>query len=358
MSAEGEARPERTTDRQGRAEGSAERASRVERAPAQKVDDRLAHAREVARVEAESIDRLKSGLDERFSQACDLVLACRGHVVVTGVGKAGLIGQKVSATLASTGTPSTFLNPTDALHGDLGRIRSSDLVLALSNSGESAEIRRLIPSIRRIGAKLIAITGRPNAALGRHADCVLDIGDSAEACPLGLAPTASTAAMLCMGDALSMVVMRERGFGREDYALFHPAGDLGRQLMKVSEVMRKNRELPIVALGSTCLDCLRVMNETPGRPGAAMIVDTDGRLVGIFTDGDLRRLFATGRRELLDEPIERFMGREPKTVRPGVLVAAAEALLKEHRIDQIAVIDEEDRPVGLLDVQDLLEIRY
>ncbi|MEM7517554.1 MAG: KpsF/GutQ family sugar-phosphate isomerase, partial [Planctomycetota bacterium] len=300
---------------------------------------------------------LREALDERFSEACDLVLKCRGQVVVTGVGKAGLIGQKISATLASTGTPSFFLNPTDALHGDLGRIRSEDVVLALSNSGESAEIRRLIPAALRIGACLIAITGQPESALARHATCVLEIGELAEACPLGLAPTASTAAMLAIGDALSMVVMRERGFGREDYALFHPAGSLGRKLMKVREVMRQNAELPLVSAEATCLECLETMTQTPGRPGAALIVDGEGRLVGIFTDGDLRRLLATGRTGLFDESIEGAMGKNPKTVAEGALVAEAEAVMKEHKIDQIAVLDDEGRPVGLLDVQDLLDLR-
>ena len=318
---------------------------------------RLARAAEVVRLEAETIEGLVDHLDETFSEAVDLILSCEGHVIVTGVGKAGIIGQKISATLASTGTHSMYLNPTEALHGDLGRIRASDVLLVLSNSGESAEIKRLLPAARKIGSVIVAMTGNPESSLATLSDKVLMIGKAKEACPLGLAPTASTSAMLALGDALAMVVMDERGFGREDYARFHPAGALGRKLMRVSEIMRKGDELPLVPCGTATVDALAIMSSTKGRPGAALIVTPGGELEGIFTDGDLRRLLLTGETAWLKQPIDEFMGREPKFVKGDVLVEEAEAVLKEFKIDQIAVLDDARRPVGLLDVQDILDIR-
>ena len=318
---------------------------------------RLEHAREVFEVEAQAISNLRERLDENFSRAVDLILACGGVVVVTGMGKAGLIGQKVSATLASTGTPSIFLHSAEALHGDLGRIRGRDLVLALSNSGETVEIKHLVPAVRKIGAKLVALTGKHDSTLGRLADVVLDIGPIDEACPLGLAPTASTSALLAVGDALAMVVSRERRFSREEYALYHPAGALGRKLMNVGEVMRQGRELPICSSGTPLLEVLRVMSDTPGRPGAALIVDEDGRLSGIFTDGDFRRHFKESGPMRHEDPIDPFMTKNPKCALASDLVQSVERLMREHRIDQMPVIDESRKPVGLVDVQDLLDTR-
>jgi len=320
-------------------------------------DQRLARAAEVIQIEATTIENLKRGLDERFSQAVDLILACAGQVVVTGMGKAGLVGQKISATLASTGTPSIYLHAAEALHGDLGRIRTGDVVLALSNSGETAEVNATLPVARKIGAEVIAMTGRPESTLGRLATTVLDIGRVEEACPMKLAPTASTSAMLALGDALAMVVLAERGFDREDYALYHPAGSLGRQLLRVGEVMRKDRELPLVPVGTRVDAVLITMSRTPGRPGAALIVDGDGRLVGIFTDGDVRRLLESGEMKHLHAPVDEFMGTKPKSVGPEALVAEAQRLLQEYHIDQVPVLDDDGRPVGLLDVQDILDIR-
>lgn len=317
---------------------------------------RLARAAEVLRLEARTIAQLEQRLDERFLRAVDMLLACQGLIVVTGVGKAGLVGQKISATLASTGTPSLFLHPTEALHGDLGRIRSRDLLFAVSNSGETAEVNALIGPARKIGAGVMALTGAPQSTLGRIADCVLDIGDVQEACPLKLAPTASTSAMLAFGDALAMVVSQERSFSREDYALFHPAGSLGRKLMRVREVMRKGDQLPLVAAGSSIKQAVIVMNRTPGRPGAALITDAQGLLVGIFTHGDLSRLFEREHPEM-GEPVDACMGRNPKSIGPEQLVEEAQHLMQEFRIDQVAVIDVERRPVGLVDVQDLLDVR-
>jgi arabinose-5-phosphate isomerase len=317
----------------------------------------LARAAEVLRLEARTIAGVEARLDESFSRAVDMLLECRGLVVVTGVGKAGLVGQKISATLASTGTPSLYLHPTEAMHGDLGRVRASDLLLAISNSGETGETNALIAPARKIGARILAITGARESTLARLSDCVLDIGDVVEACPLKLAPTASTSAMLALGDALAMVVLQERDFGREDYALFHPAGALGRKLMSVGEVMRRGDQLPLVKRGTCLKDAILVMNRTSGRPGAALVIDDARRLVGIFTHGDLARLLEKGDRLNVQQPVDEFMGRNPKSIGPTQLVEEAQHLMHAYRVDQIAVVDEERRAIGLLDVQDLLDVR-
>jgi arabinose-5-phosphate isomerase len=322
-----------------------------------KSKQRLSRAAEVIRLEARTIAGLEGRLGEGFLRAVDMVLACEGLVVVAGVGKAGLVGQKISATLASTGTPSLYLHPTEALHGDLGRIRARDLLFAVSNSGESSETNALIAPARKLGSKILAMTGATDSTLGRLSDCVLDIGPVEEACPMKLAPTASTSAMLALGDALAMVVLQERSFGREDYALFHPAGILGRKLMRVAEVMRKGEQLPIAKSGSSLREVVLVMNRTPGRPGAALVVDASGRLAGIFTHGDLARLLEDGGALDMRAPVDEFMGKNPKTISEDRLVEEAQRLLAAHRIDQIPVIDAERRPVGLLDVQDLLDVR-
>jgi arabinose-5-phosphate isomerase len=326
--------------------------------PSDRTEILLARAAEVVRMEARTIAGLESRLDARFVKAVDMLLACDGQVVATGVGKAGLVAQKISATLASTGTPSSFLHPTEALHGDLGRLRARDVLFALSNSGESAEVVALLGPARKIGAPVLALTGAPHSSLGRHADCVLDIGRVQEACPMNLAPTASTSAMLAMGDALAMVVSQERSFSREEYALYHPAGALGRKLMKVREVMRTGEQMPVVNVGTTIRDVVLVMNRTPGRPGAALVVDGGRKLVGIFTHGDLARLLEHAGRIDVGDVVDAHMGKSPKVVGPDQLVEEAQHLLVEHRIDQIPVVDADRRPLGLLDVQDLLDVRF
>ena len=318
----------------------------------------LAHAAEVIRTEAEAIGRLTERLGADFVQAVNLVLECKGMVVVTGMGKAGLVGAKISATMASTGTPSLTLHPGEALHGDLGRIRSTDVVLALSNSGETAEIKALIPAVRRIGASLVAITESRESTLGQRSDCVLELGPVGEACPLGLAPTASTSAMMAIGDALAMVVAKARGFSREDYARFHPAGSLGRKLLRVAEVMRSGKHLPIIGVSATVADALELASRLPGRhPGASVVVDDGGQMVGIFTDGDLRRLLLAADGPPGAEPIADHMGRDPKTVHPDQLVEEAMHLIHEYKVDQLPVLDDDRRPVGLLDVQDVLDLK-
>jgi len=311
----------------------------------------------VIRLEARTIERLLEHLDRGFEEAVERILASKGQLIVTGVGKARLVGAKLSATFASTGTPSIALHPTEALHGDLGRIRSDDVVLAISNSGETEEVKSLLPHVRRIGACILAMTGNPSSSLGRLADVVLNIGQVDEACPLGLAPTASTSAMMALGDALAMVVLSARGFSREDYARYHPGGALGRRFLRVDEVMRKGEELPLASPTETVRQVLLTMSRTKGRPGAALVVDADRRLLGIFTDGDLRRLLESGELEALEATISEFMTTSPKKVAPEALLDDAERILREFKKDQIPVVDDTGRAVGLLDVQDLLDTR-
>ncbi len=241
----------------------------------------------------------------------------------------------------------------EAAHGDLGRIARDDLVLALSNSGETEEILRLLPALRRIGARIVAFTRDQQNPLARGADLVVPLGPIEEACPLGLAPTASTAALLALGDAIAMTVLENRPFDQEDFALYHPAGKLGRGLMKVSEVMRQGDANPLVRDAATLAECVAVMTQTPGRPGAATVVDARGRLVGVFTDGDLRRLVERNEVDFR-APVRKVMTRNPRTVRPEARVDEATRVLRQAAIDQVPVVDARDRPVGLLDVQDLL----
>src|SRR5512143_3180560 len=313
--------------------------------------DLVEHGRTVLAAEAAAIHAVK--LDDSFAEAVRWILACKGRVVVTGMGKPGFVAQKISATLASTGTPSLFVHPAEAAHGDLGRIARDDVVIALSNSGETEEITRLLPALRKIGARIVAVTKDGNNSLARGADLVIEIGDVEEACPMGLAPTASTAVLLAVGDALAMTVLANRAFDKEEYALFHPGGKLGRGLMKVGELMRQIEANPVVRADQPLSAAVAVMTETAGRPGAASVVDASGRLAGIFTDGDLRRLVEHGQTNFAS-PVSTAMGRNPRTVRPDALVVDAARILRQARIDQVPVVDADGRPVGLLDVQDLL----
>lgn len=317
----------------------------------------FARGKQVLELEAEAVRLLADSLQSPpFLRACELLLNCNGRVVVTGMGKAGLVGQKISATLASTGTPSLFLHPGEALHGDLGRIRPEDVVLALSKSGSTREVVQLLGPVRAIGATVISICESAQSPLGSGADLVLELGNAPEACPLGLAPTVSTTVMLALGDALSMAVLEGRDFTREEFARFHPAGSLGRQLMQVGEIMRQGTELPLVQTGQSVADTLAVMSQTPGRPGAALVVDAQHVLLGIFTDGDLRRMAQAGSIPV-SEAIDAFMAAEPKRLRPEELVGEALRLFRDTHVDQMPVVDSDGRVVGLIDVQDLLEVR-
>jgi len=314
------------------------------------------YARTVIRAEAEAVLQVAGRLNGEFARAAELVLACRGRVVVTGMGKPGFIAQKLSATFSSTGTPSLYLHPAEALHGDLGRLMHGDVVLALSNSGETDEIVRLLPSLRRLGAPIIALTGGPKNSLAAAADIVLEIGPVPEACPLGLAPTASTVALLAMGDALAMAVQHRRGFSPEQFASLHPGGALGRQFLRVREVMRTGARNPTVRSDTSLRDTVGVMTRTEGRPGAASVIDAHGKLVGIFTDGDLRRLVQLGEMDF-SRSVSSVMGKSPRTVSPEELAQAAAELMRATEVDQLPVVDTDGRPVGLLDVQDLLAAR-
>jgi arabinose-5-phosphate isomerase len=313
--------------------------------------DLVAYGQQVVSSEARAIGAVKLG--PSFARAVEWILGCKGRVVVTGMGKPGFVAQKISATLASTGTPSLFVHPAEAAHGDLGRIARDDVVIALSNSGETEELTRLLPSLRKMGAKLVAITKDGNNSLARGADLVLEIGDVEEACPMGLAPTASTAVLLAVGDALAMTVLANRAFDKEEYALFHPGGKLGRGLMKVGELMRQGAANPVVRESAPLSAAVAVMTETAGRPGAASVVDAAGRLVGIFTDGDLRRLVEHGQTDF-SRPVSAAMGRDPRRVKPDLLVTEAAHVMRKARIDQVPVVDDDGKPIGLLDVQDLL----
>lgn len=314
----------------------------------------LQEARRVFRLESAALQQVEALLGESFIQAVDAVLQCRGRVVVTGMGKSGFIAQKISATLASTGTPSLWLHPADAVHGDLGRLTADDVVIALSNSGETDEIKRMLPILRKIGVLLIAVTANRLSTLGSFAEIVIEMGAIEEACPMGLAPTASTLAMLALGDALALVTLQKRGFGPADYAMLHPGGSLGRQFIKVDEIMRKGNRHPIVRVGVSVKDALAAITEAQGRAGAVCIVDQDGILVGIFTDGDLRR---TVQRNigLLNAKIDDVMTRGPKAlIQSGSLALDAVRLYLKHQLDQIPVVDEKGVPVGIIDVEDLV----
>ena len=306
--------------------------------------------------EGSAIQKAKACIDQTFVTMVESIAEAPGRLVVTGMGKAGFIAQKISATFASTGTPSLFLHPADAVHGDLGRIGPGDIVLALSHSGETEEMIRLIEPLSRAGTKILAITARADSSLGRGANLCLAMGKVEEA-GNGLAPTTSTSVMLALGDALSVAVQECLGFTQDQFAQFHPGGSLGRKLMKVHEVMRKDDMLPKVMMDAPLSEVIAVMTKTRGRPGATTVVDKAGRLVGMFTDGDLRRLLESQSFDASLSAAE-SMGGKPKTVHPEQQVVEAAQLLSEHHVDQVAVVDEDNRPVGLLDIQDLLSMKF
>ncbi|XXF76766.1 KpsF/GutQ family sugar-phosphate isomerase [Myxococcaceae bacterium GXIMD 01537] len=320
-------------------------------------EEALAYARGVLEAEARAILGVTERLGGSFLRALALLRACAGQVVVTGMGKAGLIGQKLSSTLASTGIRSLYLHPAEAVHGDLGRVARGDVVLALSNSGATEELVRLLPAFKRLGTPVIALTGDADSALAKGSEVVLDLGRIEEACPMGLVPTASTAALHAVGDALAMTLLRERPFGTADYALLHPGGKLGRSVLRVFEVMRTGTANPVVRDSARLSEAVVVMTNTPGRPGATNVVDKAGRLVGIFTDGDLRRFVEQGRTDF-DTPVRDVMCKRPRCVTPEMLVMTASAQMRESRVDQFPVVDADGKAVGLLDVQDLLAARF
>ena len=309
--------------------------------------------REILKIEAGAVLALADRLGSEFDDAVNAIIAGKGHLVVTGMGKAGLVAQKISATFASTGTPSIFLHPAEAYHGDLGRVLGADVVLAISNSGETEEVVRLLPSIKQIGARVVAITASKSSTLGRTADIVIELGRIEEACPLKLAPSATTTAILALGDALALCVLEARGFDKEQFAQFHPGGDLGRKLLKVSDVMRTGDRNPAVREETTLTDAIAII--TRARAGAVTIVDGAGKLTGIFTDGDLRRTMSKDPR-LITSRIAEVMTRKPRTIGPDRLASEALKILHEKKIDELPVVNDQGEPVGMVDVQDLLDV--
>jgi arabinose-5-phosphate isomerase len=317
-------------------------------------DDRIARAARVLAVEAAAIDGLRGKIDARFDRAMDLLRAARGKVVVTGMGKSGLIARKIAATMASTGTPAFFLHAADGIHGDLGLVRRGDVVIALSNSGETEEIVRLLPVFQRMGLPIIALTGRPDSTLGRYADAVLDVGVAEEACSLGLAPTASTTAALAMGDALAVVLFEEKGFSEEDFAQLHPGGALGRRLQTVADLMHTGEALPMVAPDTPLKDALLVISAK--RLGVTGVADGEGKLAGVITDGDVRRATAAGV-DLYKTTAREVMSVSPKRIGSTELAAAALRKMEEHSITSLFVFDPASpaTPVGVVHIHDLLK---
>jgi len=313
--------------------------------------DLLALAAEVLEIESRAVDQLKSRLDESFIAACRLCLGTDGRVVVTGMGKSGHIGGKIASTLASTGTPSFFMHPAEASHGDLGMITASDTLLAVSYSGETQEVVTILPLIKRMGAKLISMTGKPGSTLANAADVHLDVSVSKEACPLDLAPTASTTAMLAMGDAMAVALLKSRGFTAEDFARSHPSGSLGKRLLlRVEDVMHTGDQIPSVGGEVSLSDGLVEMSQKG--LGMTAIVDSDHRLLGIFTDGDLRRAMDAGR-DVHETRMNAVMHRDCITARPDTMAAEAVHRLDENKITALLVVDDNNVLVGALNIHDL-----
>lgn len=324
------------------------------------MDDSLREfAVDVIRAEASAVAGLSGVIDERFLRAVEMILGCRGAVLTSGVGKAGFIARKLAATMSSTGTPSHFLNPTDALHGDVGAIREGDVVLILSYSGESDEIVRMLSVIKKLGHPVIGVTSSDGNSLARSSDVVLRLGRIEEACPLGLAPSATTTAMLALGDALALSVMRERRFTAEDFAVFHPAGQLGRKLIRVKEAMtfRLGENLPVASDRLTVGQVLAETSKIKRRSGAVVLVNDAGEMSGIFTDGDLRRLLTEGNGSSLGRCIGEVMKRDPKRIHEDALASEVMGMMKAYRIDEVPVVDDRNHPVGLIDVQDLVVLK-
>ena len=314
----------------------------------------LREARSIVLQEADGLNHLADNLDTQFCRAIDLLLASNGTVILTGVGKAGLIGQKITATLSSTGSRSYFLHPTEAVHGDLGCVHQGDVVLALSNSGETAEVCDLLPRLSGLGTSIIAITSHDQNTLAKGADVTLVIGKHTEAGPFGLAPTTSTTAMLAMGDALALVLAQAKGFSPEKFAVFHPGGSLGRKLSMVHEVMRRTDAMRIAAETQTIREVLADASRPGRRTGAVVMIDEQGALSGIFTDSDLARLLENRRDEQMDRPISEVMTADPKTIHQDAMLTDAVEQLTENKVSELPVIDDDRKPVGLIDITDVI----
>ena len=312
-------------------------------------------AKETLEIEIDALKKLVPRIDDEFEAAANEILSCKARVIVTGIGKSGHIGKKIAASLASTGTPSFFMHPAEAFHGDLGMVTPQDIVLAISNSGETNEVVNILPIIRRIGAKIIALCGRRSSTLAHNADYFIDAGVEREACPLGLAPTASTTAALAMGDALAMALLSARNFTAQDFAMFHPGGSPGRRLLlTIGDVMHSGDDNPTVSFRKTAKEALFVM--TAKNVGATSVVDDDGKFMGLVTDGDVRRCLEQGS-EFLEEPVENFMTRTPLTVKKEQLAASALSIMEKHKprpITVLPVVDDDNVPIGIVHLTDLL----
>jgi arabinose-5-phosphate isomerase len=318
--------------------------------------EQLRDARGILRSEAEAILEVVDRLGETFCAACELLRGCAGSVIVTGMGKAGLVGRKIAATLSSTGTRARFLHPADAVHGDLGFVQTGDVALALSNSGETGEVCELVPLLRRLGVTVVAMTGREESTLGRGSDLVIALGELKEAGPHGLAPTTSTTVMMAVGDALALVVSRMKGFTPQDFATYHPGGNLGARLRRVRETMRRGTELRIASQSQTVRSVFVDSGNTGRRTGAVMLVDDAGRLSGLFTDSDLARLLAARQDGQLDRPIAEVMTKQPLTVSADLLMHDVIGLLSQRKFSELPVVDEENRPIGMVDITDVVGI--
>lgn len=318
--------------------------------------EQLAFAADVLRREAEAIYSLIAKLDGQFLGAVEQVLNCAGSVIVCGIGKAGLVGRKLSATFASTGTCSHFLHPSEAIHGDLGMVTARDVMLVLSYSGETEELVRVLPSLRRQASSLIAMTKTRTSSLGRQADHVLELGEIREACSLKLAPSSSTAAMMALGDALALSVSRIRGFATEDFAKYHPGGNLGRMLMRAEEAMRPLSQCRVATCNQTVREILVTASRPGRRTGAIMLTDSDGRICGIFTDSDLAKMLEQRREAILDGPVAEVMTKRFLTVQRTQMLNDALQLLARYKISELPVVDEEHRPCGIIDITDMVGI--
>ena len=309
--------------------------------------------KEVIRIEAAAVAALEAKINGKFAEAVELIYSSAGRVIITGIGKSGLVARKIVATMNSTGTAAIFLHPSDAVHGDLGMVRKDDVVMCISKSGDTEEIRELLPMFRRIGAKIISMVGNLDSHLAKNSDIVLDISVKEEACPHDLAPTASTTATLALGDALAIALLDKRKFSKEDFAMFHPGGNLGKRLyLRVEEIMSSGSEMPVVRQSVSLAEAIVEM--TSKRLGATCVVDENGKLCGIITDGDLRRLLQRTR-DVSNVTTVETMTKSPKTIRKGLLAVAALEEMEQYSITQLPVVDEENRPVGILHLHDLVK---
>jgi len=309
-------------------------------------------AKEVIRKEAEAITGLLDRLDENFDRAVEAIERIKGRVIVTGMGKSGIVGKKIAATFSSTGTPAFFLHPAEAIHGDLGILTHQDIVLAISKSGDTAELQQIMPALKRLGLTIILLTGDVDSPMAERSDIVIDCSVPSEACPNNLVPTSSSTAAVVMGDALAIALFRKRGFSAEDFAQLHPGGSLGRRLLlHVSDVMHTGDKIPVVTEKATVKDTLIVMSR--GRLGTAVVVDNDRHLTGIFTDGDLRRLTEKAEK-FFDLPIANVMSKNPRTIRPDAMLDEVLALCEKHKITALVSVDDDNRPVGIVHLHDVL----